>query len=156
MTLNGVVTSQSNFDIYCHYLLKTSNAAAGRYAADDLRRQALLMPHAKITMVARDIMIGNVPIVPDDVSLEAWVAGEVLKPAREETEWVSFPLLMQDTRMKALKAWPEWNRLDSIYLPQGLEPCVTHSGENYEFNGGMYALCDMRLLPQKSYEYKKD
>ncbi|MBY5594085.1 hypothetical protein HFO51_06335 [Rhizobium leguminosarum] len=146
--------SQSIFNTYCSYILAQSGAASGRYDKDDLQTQVMRMPHGKITMIARDIMVENLSIVPEDVSLKEW-ANRVLGGALVEKEWVNEPFMIEDKHLRGLKDWPEWVALDATYMPLGLQPCINYCGDLYQYRNKPYNLVDMRFLPLVSYEYRK-
>lgn len=144
------------FETYCKYVLTQSNAPEGRYSKEDLRKHVLRMPHGMLTMVARDLLLEERPILPEDFTWSEWVNTYVMPPAEENKEWAPMPFFIKMAEKEGgLAQWHEFKELDVIYMPMGLEPCIVQMHEIYAYNQGYYVLADMRFLPLKSYEHRK-
>jgi hypothetical protein len=153
--LNRVIDTQRIFDSYCHYVLAQSNAAQGRYDKDDLREYVLHLPHAIITMVARDMMVEELPIISVDVGCEVWVTQHVFGPMERGQPWAPTPFLAPARKLAYMDKWDEWSQLDKLYMPHGLEPVLVSVGDDYIQGDEHHHIGEIRFLPLKSYEYRK-
>jgi hypothetical protein len=133
-----------------------SDAIPGRYGKEALQEIILKLPHAYAVGLQNDRMIEQYRVIPDDTPLDAFVREKVISPAVNRAKWEPEACWVRQSTAMGLKSWPEWLTLDQHFMQHALEPCLYIYNHEYQFDGDTFYLCEIRFMPQRSYEHKAD